>query len=477
LNGRDFSRKIREFIHRSRLEYVFNHSNDSDMTGSEYDDCAHDSAGLPGRTSPDQIIAMWHDRQLLEKHQFRRLNSLLEKVLRSNSFWQHRLREWSTKCSAVNSIEQLRQLPVTTKQHLVDDHLGNPPYGSNLTFEFNQYARLHQTSGTTGHPIRWLDTVDSWNWFCECWRQIYSLIGLRPDDRLFFPFSFGPFIGFWAAFEGATRLGNLCIPGGGLSSESRLRMIEDNRATLICCTPTYAMRLAEVAVDKGFDIANGPIRGLIVAGEPGGSIPSIRQRIEEAWGARVFDHWGMTEIGSLAVEQEDRPSDLVVLETECIAEIVDPSTLDPVASGEIGELLITNLGRVGSPLIRYRTGDRVRAIPNPDNALLLLQGGILGRADEMVTIRGNNVYPSSVEAILREFDDVAEFQMEVFTERAMQQLAIQVEPVTDCQDVDRLASRIVVVVRERLNFQPLVQLVDVGSLPRFELKGRRFHRR
>jgi phenylacetate-CoA ligase len=216
---------------------------------------------------------------------------------------------------------------------------------------------------------------------------------------------------------------------------------------------------------------------LIVAGEPGGSIPSIRQRIEEAWGARVFDHWGMTEIGSLAVEQEDRPSDLVVLETECIAEIVDPSTLDPVASGEIGELLITNLGRVGSPLIRYRTGDRVRAIPNPDNALLLLQGGILGRADEMVTIRGNNVYPSSVEAILREFDDVAEFQMEVFTERAMQQLAIQVEPVTDCQDVDRLASRIVVVVRERLNFQPLVQLVDVGSLPRFELKGRRFHRR
>jgi phenylacetate-CoA ligase len=262
-----------------------------------------------------------------------------------------------------------------------------------------------------------------------------------------------------------------------LSSESRLRMIEDNRATLICCTPTYAMRLAEVAVDKGFDIANGPIRGLIVAGEPGGSIPSIRQRIEKAWGARVFDHWGMTEIGSLAVEQEDRPSDLVVLETECIAEIVDPSTLDPVASGEIGELLITNLGRVGSPLIRYRTGDRVLAIPNPDNALLLLQGGILGRADEMVTIRGNNVYPSSVEAILREFDDVAEFQMEVFTERAMQQLAIQVEPVTDCQDVDRLASRIVAVVRERLNFQPSVQLVDVGSLPRFELKGRRFHRR
>ena len=449
------------------------------MPGSENDVCGNNSAeqASPIDLSAEQIVAMWHDRKLLEEFQCRRLNSLLDQVRASNAFWQMRFADSGTDSSAVESIEQLRQLPVTTKQHLVDDHLANAPYGTNLTFEFNQYARLHQTSGTTGRPIRWLDTVDSWNWFCECWRQIYSLVGLRPDDRLFFPFSFGPFIGFWAAFEGATRLGNLCIPGGGLSSESRLRMIEDNSATVICCTPTYAMRLAEVAAQKGFDIAGGSVRGLIVAGEPGGSIPSIRQRIETAWGARVFDHWGMTEIGSLAVEKENRPGDLLVLETECIAEIVDPSTLEPVSPGEIGELLITNLGRVGSPLIRYRTGDRVRTVVNPDNELLLLQGGILGRADDMVTIRGNNVYPSSVEAVLREFEDVAEFQMEMFTERAMQQLAIQIEPVAGCQNVDRLVNRIVEVVRERLNFQPQVQAVAVGSLPRFELKGSRFHRR
>ena len=238
----------------------------------------------------------------------------------------------------------------------------------------------------------------------------------------------------------------------------------------------HAMRLAEVAAEKGINIANSSVRALVVAGEPGGSIPSIRKRIEDAWGARVFDHWGMTEIGSLAVEHENHPGDLLVLETECIAEIIDPATLEPVESGEIGELVITNLGRIGSPLIRYRTGDRVRSISNPENVLLLLEGGIVGRADDMVTIRGNNVFPSSVEAVLREFDEVAEFQMTVISDRAMQQLLITVEPAAGCTEVDDLLSRIVRIVRERLNFQPQVQAARPGSLPRFELKGRRFHR-
>lgn len=451
-----------------------NGSENDSWVGKSVADSFRPTIGTP--IPHDQAVAMWTDRQRLETHQSQRLVSLLTEVSSSNPFWQRRFAEHDTNVPSIQSIGQLGQLPITTKQQIVDDHLAHAPYGTNLTYGVDAYSRLHQTSGTTGRPVRWLDTVDSWNWFAACWRQIYELIGLRPDDRLFFPFSFGPFIGFWAAFEGAARLGNLCIPGGGLSSESRLRMIEDNQATVICCTPTYAMRLAEVAGEKGIDLANGSVRALIVAGEPGGSIPSIRSRIETAWGARVFDHWGMTEIGSLAVEAVNRPGDLLVLETESIAEIVDPETVQPVEQGEIGELIITNLGRVGSPLIRYRTGDRVRSVANPDNALLLLEGGILGRADDMVTIRGNNVFPSSVEAVLREFDDVAEFQMTVINERAMQQLQITIEPVAECSDVDGLLRRIVVVVRERLNFQPDVQSAIVGSLPRFELKGRRFHR-
>ena len=256
-------------------------------------------------------------------------------------------------------------------------------------------------------------------------------------------------------------------------------MIE-NEATVLCCTPTYALRMAEVAAEQGIDLRETSVRMLIVAGEPGGAIPATRARIEKAWDARVIDHWGMTEIASLGVESEDRPGGMYLLETEVIAEIVDPETLEPVPHGETGELLITNLGRVGSPLIRYRTRDLVRAGTAEDPAgrqLLWLEGGILGRSDDMVTIRGNNVFPSSIEAVLRELEEVAEFRIDVQTVREMHELCITVEPTPDAADrlesVQDAAAR---ALKQRLGFGCQVQGAEVGELPRFELKGRRFHR-
>jgi phenylacetate-CoA ligase len=312
----------------------------------------------------------------------------------------------------------------------------------------------------------------------ECWAQIYRIIELRPDDVLAFPFSFGPFIGFWAAFEGATRLGNLCLAAGGMSSQARLKLFEENGATVVCCTPTYALRLAEVARQEGMNLAGGPVRAVIVAGEPGGSIPAVRKRIEAAWGARVFDHWGMTELGSLGIECVANPGGLHILETECIAEIVDPETLEPVAPGALGELIVTNLGRLGSPLIRYRTGDLVKVATRPCRCgrnLLRLEGGILGRCDDMVNIRGNNVFPTSIEAILRDFDEVVEFRITVETRRAMQHLKLEIEP-TPSAAADDLLDRIGRTIKDRLNFQAEVIVVTPGELPRFELKGRRFVR-
>ncbi len=378
-------------------------------------------------------------------------------------------------------MEDFRRLPFVTKTELVDDQAAHPPYGTNLTYPLVGYSRLHQTSGTTtGQPMRWLDTPASWNWLMHSWAEIFRLIELASEDRLAFPFSFGPFIGFWAAFEGANRLGNLCLSGGGMSSQARLRLIEDNQATIVCCTPTYALRLAEVAAGEGIDLASGPVRGLVVAGEPGGSIPATRSRIETAWGARVYDHWGMTELGAIAVEPHNRPGGLTVLESEVIAEILDPETSKPVEPGREGELVVTNLGRLGSPLIRYRTGDLVRAatVASPTGRTWLhLEGGILGRADDMLTIRGNNVFPSSLEAILRQFDEVAEYRIEVRTEREMHRLKLEIEPSPQAADrVENLLARIRRTIKDRLNFQPDVAAVAPGSLPRFELKGRRFFR-
>lgn len=429
------------------------------------------------------------DRDGIEARQLARLQQLLQTVARNNPFWQQKLA--TAGLAAAGDLEiallaDLQTLPLTTKTDLVEDQSSAPPYGTNLTFDRNCYSRLHQTSGTTtGTPMRWLDTPESWQWFMKSWAQIFRIVGLTPTDRLCFPFSFGPFIGFWAAFEGANRLGNLCLPGGGMSSQQRLSLIADNEATILCCTPTYALRLAEVAAEQNIDLASGSVHMLIVAGEPGGSIPSIRTRIETAWGARVIDHWGMTEIGALGVECIENPGGLHILESECIAEIINPDTLAPATADadgvRRGELVITNLGRLGSPLIRYRTGDLVESDPEPckcGRSLLRLKGGILGRADDMITIRGNNVFPSSIEAVLREFDQLAEFQIEVRTERSMHQILLKLEPTPDLSEAAAadLGVRVRQAIKDRLNFQPDVALVAQDSLPRFELKGRRFFR-
>jgi phenylacetate-CoA ligase len=286
---------------------------------------------------------------------------MLAEVLPGNRFWQARFAAAGVSPAEIRTLHDLQRLPCTTKVEILADQAAHPPYGSNLTYEVSRYSRLHQTSGTTGTPLRWLDTPQTWNAILENWRQLFGLMGLRGDDRLFFPFSFGPFLGFWAGFEGANRLGNFCIAAGGMNSPARLNLLLENKTTVVCCTPTYALRLAEVAAEQKIDLASSPVRAILVAGEPGGNIPATRRRIEAAWGARVVDHWGMTELGPLAIESLAEPGGLYVLETDCIAEIIDPQTGQPVPPGAEGELVITNLGRVGSPLIRYRTGDRVRA--------------------------------------------------------------------------------------------------------------------
>lgn len=417
----------------------------------------------------------------LRHRQLQRLRALVAAVEESNPFWISKLKTAGVESNDLKSLDDLRRLPVCTKQELVEDQNAHPPYGTNLTYERSHYCRLHQTSGTTGKPMRWLDTPASWDWFMDCWAQIYRIVGITTDDVFAFPFSFGPFIGFWAAFDGAHRGGNLALAMGGMSSEARIKMMAEMKASVMCCTPTYALRLTEIAPTMGVDLASLGVRKIIVAGEPGGAIPAVRQRIEEAWQARVFDHWGMTDIGSLGIEPEQAPGGLLILETEAIAEVVNPETLDPVAPGEMGELLITNLGRWGQPVIRYRTGDLVKAAvaPCPSGLnLMRLEGGILGRADDMVTIRGNNVFPSSVDAILRELPEIVEYRTTVETRQAMPHLRIEVEPATQlsADEVQELAQRAHRLIKDRLNFQPEIIAVAPGSLPRFELKGRRFQR-
>jgi phenylacetate-CoA ligase len=407
-----------------------------------------------------------------------RLAELLNAVVPANPFWTCKLADAGVDPGSIRTPDDLKLLPFSTKAELVEDQLAHSPYGTNLTFPVVDYSRLHQTSGTTtGRPLRWLDTPASWNWMMDCWSTIYRLLGLRRDDRLCFPFSFGPFLGFWAGFEGAARQGNLCLAAGGMSSEARLKLILENEVTWVGCTPTYALRLAEVAAAQGIDVSKSHVRAVLVAGEPGGSIPSVRARISAVWGARVFDHWGMTELGPLATECEDDPDCLTVNESACIPEIIDPETGRPTTDGR-GELVITNLGRTGSPLLRYRTGDLVEADLTPHASgrnWLRLKGGILGRTDDMLIIRGNNVFPSSIEAIVREFPEVTEFRIVVTRLREMQHIRLELEPQPGINP-EMLTQNVAATIKQRLQFQAEVSVVPIGSLPRFEMKAKRLVR-
>jgi len=428
-------------------------------------------------SEPVDFASLWLDRALIEQHQQQRLQLLLQTIIPRNRFWTTRLQAAGVSVKSLQNLSDLQRVPFCTKQDLVADQDAQPPYGSNLTYPSTRYRRVHQTSGTTGRPLRWMDTQDSWDWLLSCWQQIYTLAGLNSWDRLFFPFSFGPFLGFWAAFEGGLRFGNFCISGGGMSTSLRLKALLENEATVVCCTPTYALRMAEVAASEGLDLTESSVRMLIVAGEPGGTIETTRQRISDLWDARVIDHWGMTEAGSLAAESEDRPGGMYLLETECIAEILRPGSGEAVAAGETGELVLTTLGRTGSPLLRYRTGDLVCCSQQPDPSgrqLKWLEGGILGRVDEMVIVRGNNVYPSSIEAVVRGIPEIAEFQLELSTVREMRELCVIIEPTAAAITAQHeLLERTRNELKTRLGFAVDVRVVNPGELPRFEMKSRR----
>ncbi len=405
--------------------------------------------------------------------QLEALNALLREIIPNNPFYRRKL-EAAGAPAAYESLDAFfASAPFTTKGELAADQRDHPPYGTNLTYPLARYTRYHQTSGSTGSPLRWLDTPRSWAWMKASWRDIYRAAGVAPGDRLMFAFSFGPFLGFWTAFDAAADMGCLCIPGGGLSSDGRMRLIRDNRVGVLCCTPTYALRLGEAA---GAETAG--VRAIIVAGEPGGGVAETRDRISALWGgAAVVDHHGMTEVGPVSYAEPGEPDCLRIIERAYLAEIIDPETGALAAPGETGELVLTTLGRLGSPLLRYRTGDLVRR--GRDGGPLScyrLAGGILGRIDDMVLIRGVNVYPGAVEAIIRKHPEVAEYRVRVGAERSMAEMALEIEPAPDCAAPAALAERIQEALRAAFSLRVPVKAVPPNSLPRFEMKAKRWLR-
>lgn len=382
----------------------------------------------------------------------------------------------------LRSLADMRRLPMLTREQWMDSQAEHPPYGELPTIGGAGAIRVHTTSGTTGRePLRALDSRKDWSWIAEMWAYGLWGCGVRPGDTAYIAFGYGSFIGFWGLHYAMEKMGVLNVPGGAQTTEARMRQIIGFGATVVASTPTYALRLAQEADALGIDLRGSGVERVILSGEPAGSIPQTKALIEEQWGARAFDTAGMTEIGTIMVfECSHQPGGTHIIEDHVIEEVIDPDTLEPVAYGEQGERVVTSFGRGAIPLIRYRTGDLVCKVPASactcGRVYDIFEGGILGRVDDMKIIRGTNVYPRAIEAIVRESSEIDEFQTVITREGLRDEITLRVELRTDAPAGcwDGLAidlHRKLALAHEGLNFR--IEQAGAGELPRFELKAKR----
>ena len=415
---------------------------------------------MPAAAPPTAPLA----RAELDQFKLARLRHLLATILPANAFYAAKLARVPVH---PESLADLEAWPFTYKEEFVaGSHAGTP---ANLTWPADRYVRFHQTSGTHGRPLPVFDTADDWAWWMECWRAVLDRGSVRAGDRVLVASSFGPYAGFWSAFDAALDRGAMAVPTGGMSTLARLELARSLGATVLVATPSYALHLAEVARDHKIDTARLPVRMVVVAGEPGGSIPAVRARIAEAWGADVLDHAGATEVGPWGAGTL-AGGGIDVIEPCFHAEFLAVETGRPAKPGELSELVLTTLGRTGAPVIRYRTGDLVRPHwPAAGTACpwVRLEGGILGRTDDMLVVRGVNIFPGAIDDIVRSFPEIVEYRLTVESAASLDVLKLEVE--------DHLAApdRVARELQVRLGLRVDVTTVTTGSLPRFEGKGRR----
>lgn len=382
----------------------------------------------------------------------------------------------------IMSLEDIRKVPTVEKSMMREIQRKEPfPYGDALCVPLEEVSEYRQTSGTTGQPVYQADTWQDWEWWSECWAYILWAQGYRPSDRVFIPFGYNVFVAFWAGHYAAEKIGAEVVPGGVLDTQARILKIQELKATAMMATPTYVLGMADTARNKlGIDPASLTINKITCAGEPGASIPSTKKRMEEAWGAKVYDHAGATEIGAWCFECEEQPGGLHVNEAFFLVEIVDTETGEFIEEpGRRGKMIITALDRQAQPCIRFDSKDIIEWDSNPcpcGRTFRLIKGGVVGRADDITKVKGVLLSPSAIEEVVRGIDGLGdEFEVIVDKVGDIDRITLKVEILPGHEGQrSAIEASLKDQLRLKTNLGYNLEFHDYGTLPRYEVKAKRF---
>ncbi len=422
------------------------------------------------------------DRERLEALQLRKFRRIFQWAYERSRFHRNLYDRAGIHPEDIRTLNDIRHIPKVEKSMMRDIQRKDPfPYGDALCVPLEDVTEFRQTSGTTGQPVYQPDTWQDWEWWAECWAYLLWAQGYRPSDRVFIPFGYNVFVAFWAGHYGAEKIGCEVVPGGVLDTSARILKMQELRATAMMATPTYVLGMAETAKKGlGIDPRSIGIRKITCAGEPGASIPSTKHRMESAWGAKVYDHSGATEIGAWSFECEAQSGGLHVNEGMFLVEIEDVDTGEIITEpGRRGKMIITAFDRIAQPCIRFDSKDIIEWASTDcpcGRTFRLIRGGVQGRADDITKVKGVLLSPSAIEEVVRGIDGIGD-EYEVVVEKAgdTDRIRLRVELATT--DPDRRAAitrelndqlRIKTNLRYDLEFHP------PGTLPRYEVKAKRF---
>ncbi len=422
-------------------------------------------------------------RKRLEELQLTRFRERMQHLYDCSPMFRRKYEKAGVRPSDIRTLDDIRRVPFVVKEELRESQAQHPPWGDFPCIPSEEGVRVFQTTGTTGIPVKVLLNKNDWTvHFYEQFMHYMYGYGITTADILFVPFGYSLYIAWWGFQAALEQEGVMIVPGGAQSSRDRVKNVFDWGATVVCGTPTYLLYLGDTATKMGMSLKDSGVRVAVAAGEPGANVPSTKKAIEDLWGAKCYDNIGSTEISNFGFECIVQ-NGTHVIETMFLAECLHPETLEPVEPGEVGELVLSNLCTESVPLLRYRMKDLVRfdkEVCQCGRTFLRLDGGILGRSDDMFQFAGVNIFPSAIENLIREVKEFSnEYQLIVPKMGSGKRLKIRVEPAEagiSGEKMEEAVQRFIQNVKYRITVTPEVEIVRMEELPRFELKAKRLIR-